>query len=72
MKNLDEKIKRFGILCKKGYSKGLTQVENKEFKALEKAIGNVMLSDEEVFDSHIKSFREAIKPLERFGFDLTK
>lgn len=72
MKSLDEKIKSFGVLCKKGYSKGLTQKEDREFKKLEKEISGIMLNDEGLFDDHIKSFREAIGPLVKFGFDLTK
>jgi len=72
MKSLNEKIKRFGILCKKGYSKGLTQKEDREFKKLEKEISNAMLNNEELFDNHIKSFRKAVKPLAKFGFDFTR
>ena len=66
---MEEKIKRFGELCEKGYHKGLTQVENREFKKLEKEITGKMLKDESVFDKHVASFRQAIKPLAKFGFD---
>ena len=72
MKSLNEKIKRFGVLCKKGYSKGLTKKEDREFKKLEKEISDAMLNNEELFDNHIKSFREAVKPLAKFGFDFTR
>lgn len=65
---MKEKIERFGSLCKKGYSKGLTHEEDKEFKKLEKEISDAMLNNESLFDIHIKSFREAVKPLAKFGF----
>ena len=70
MNNLKPKISRFGVLCKKGASQGLTREENQEFKRLEKSISNAMLKDELLFDSHIESFREASKPLMGYGFDL--
>ena len=69
---MKEKIKRFGILCKKGYSKGLTKKEDKEFKKLEKEISSTMLADEKIFDDHIESFKLAVKPLAKFGFDFTQ
>jgi len=70
MKNLDEKISRFGVLCKRGASQGLTREENQEFKKLEKSISNAMLKNELLFDSHIESFKKASKPLIGFGFSL--
>jgi hypothetical protein len=72
MTSLNEKIKSFGVLCKKGYHKGLTKKEDREFKKLEKDISDSMLNDEELFDDHIKSLRKAVGPLLKFGFDLTK
>lgn len=69
---MKEKIERLGILCRKGSSKGLTKEENKEFKKLEKEISGVLLSNENIFDAHIDSFREAVGSLLKFGFDFTK
>lgn len=62
---MEEKIKRFGVLCKKGSDKGLTQEEHREFKKLEKTIFNAMMSNETSFDNHIKAFKKATKPLIR-------
>lgn len=56
---MEEKIRRFGNLCKK---KLLTQQEHREFKRLEKSITSAM-SDETVFNAHIDSFKQAIAPL---------
>lgn len=63
MENLDTRIKRFGALCKKGASKGLTKSESQEFRKLEKSISNTMLKDESLYDRHIGLFRKASKPL---------
>jgi len=56
---MKDKIKRFGLLCKKPL---LTQKENREFRKLEKSITAAM-QDETVFDAHISAFKKAIKPL---------
>lgn len=57
---MDEKIKRFEILCKRGFVRGLTREENQEFKSLEKSISGAMLKDEKVFDKYIKPYREIL------------
>ena len=57
---MKDKIKRFGLLCKKRI---LTQQEHREFKRLEKSITNAMLKDELMLDEHIELFKEAVKPL---------
>lgn len=72
MNNLDEKIIGFGVLCKKGSSKGLTQEESREFKKLEKSISNTMILNEALFDVHLAAFKRAIEPLAEFGFNLAK
>jgi len=64
MKNLDEKITRLGVLCKKGQNQGLTREENREFKKLEDGISDAMIQDEKLFDAHIQEFKEALLPLE--------
>ena len=60
MKNLGEKIKRLGVLYKKGRKKGITREENQEFKSLEKLITDAMLKNEVIFDKHIAAFKRAI------------
>lgn len=56
---MEEKIKRFGVLCKKSF---LTQQEHREFKKLERSITDAM-KDEMTFNTFITIFKEAIKPL---------
>jgi len=57
---MEEKIKRFGILCKRGNDKGLTKQEIREFKKLERDISNTLLENEVLFDAHISAFKKAI------------
>ena len=63
MSNLNDRIKRFGVLCQKGADKGLTREESREFKRLEKSITNTMMLNEALFDLHLAAFKKASKPL---------
>lgn len=67
MSNLDERITRFGALCRKASEKGLTREENREFKRLEKSITNAMMLNEALFDLHLAAFKKASKPLVNKG-----